>query len=777
MEGVPGDETAVLDSSAFGPNAKLLSCKLCHQKFTNKVSFFSCEFTPCLPVSCLLQLKLTMHWAINHHYKLCSLCSNYAFRYDSERIQHEILHLPFSCSSCAFQFNTVSHELISAHYKDTHSSLLCPYCSSVIEPYTMFPEHAEKKHNVLNPLSVDEEKLFELVGDSEDFFYCNFCNKKKPFSMLFGHYVFYHNVKNLQALKSCLEKTASVRINGFVGTAGSGIDLDVDMKFKAHLCEVCENPINSDPIVHEVFCRGFVMCDQKGCQQLFENQDSLSDHLELEHPISICKFGCNETELKVKDINKHLQNLHDIVECSLCDIINSSGSLKNHLRDKHSVDLMAYEKNLKTSSSKLYRVLGSRNKKQVFCNFCDHNITKEIHEFSFLTHYQNMHEIHMSSILRNLDKNPISDVMVNDKLMSKEDESFLKFFKIVVEKSAEMLIEYDFDASKVYCIGLDVHEEKKPILMGDIDSKPLICDFCHSTSFDSTCRLFEHLQELHGIRLLNLRPCSVCNASTQESNSSDDDDNKNFNVSLICPIDESFHLTKDHFYKHQAFDCNLQETALIDKNIYKCVECNFGYSQLDDMRVHFQQSHPDITNSYCKICRATVTPDFSHFHLNDSCNPKDEVKSVEKFYCKLCKKSFTDKLKAKTHYEKIHKKKKNLKKMAFKCQFLECSIAFENKEDRKMHQMISHPDEKIFQCKTCPMKFSTKSSLFSHNSIHKNIVNTCEFCSKTFIRRDSFKEHLLIHSGVRQKCNFCEKTFVQRSNLVRHERIHLNDKP
>lgn len=93
------------------------------------------------------------------------------------------------------------------------------------------------------------------------------------------------------------------------------------------------------------------------------------------------------------------------------------------------------------------------------------------------------------------------------------------------------------------------------------------------------------------------------------------------------------------------------------------------------------------------------------------------------------------------------------------------------------HLKIVHPDEKMFACKSCPLKFSTKSSLSSHNLIHKNIVNTCEYCSKTFIRRDSYKEHLLIHSGVRQKCSFCEKTFVQRSNLVRHERIHLNDKP
>lgn len=31
------DEKDILDSSVFGPNAKLFSCNLCDQKFTNKV--------------------------------------------------------------------------------------------------------------------------------------------------------------------------------------------------------------------------------------------------------------------------------------------------------------------------------------------------------------------------------------------------------------------------------------------------------------------------------------------------------------------------------------------------------------------------------------------------------------------------------------------------------------------------------------------------------------------------------------------------------------------
>jgi hypothetical protein len=61
---------------------------------------------------------------------------------------------------------------------------------------------------------------------------------------------------------------------------------------------------------------------------------------------------------------------------------------------------------------------------------------------------------------------------------------------------------------------------------------------------------------------------------------------------------------------------------------------------------------------------------------------------VEKYLCKLCKKSFKAKNKAKIHYENFHKKKDSKKAGAFKCQFNLCSDAFENKEDRKMHHMV-----------------------------------------------------------------------------------------
>lgn len=558
----------------------------------------------------------------------------------------------------------------------------------------MFAEHVEKKHNVLSfNESIANGEVFQVLEDTNDRnFHCKMCNKTKGMDVFFGHYVFYHNL-SIQALRSLVDKTpGGVLINGSSlpefdhdfsesiesGSGASGNDV----------CKVCENTINADSSVHNVFCQGFVMCKQKECDQLFEDQKTLTKHLDFEHPEQSCKFGCKETDLKVRDVDKHLQQSHDIIECSLCHIINSSGNFKNHLRDKHSVNLMTYEKAQSESSSKLYRVENLKGKKQVLCNFCDRNITEDIREFSFIDHYQDHHEIHITAILRNLDKNPIIDVVLNDKKL-KTDEDCLKNFTIIIEKSLEGLVETDFDTSKVYCIGSDKHTEQKPQLMDtDTDNeKTLSCEFCHKTKFDDSCRLYQHMTESHGFKLLNVSDkCDTCHVDIQKVVPTED--SKSFNLSLVCPLDESFHVTKDNFKNHMAF-AHLDQTLMMDKILYKCFECNFVYNKLEDIRNHFKEAHPDVKMNYCRICRFKLKSESSdennsHFSLNHA----DDIIQVKKFCCKLCKKSFTKKSRAKTHFETTHKKKDS-KKSIFKCRFELCQSSFDNKEDRKMHQMVS----------------------------------------------------------------------------------------
>jgi Zinc finger, C2H2 type len=645
----------------------------------------------------------------------------------------------------------------------------------VIQPFSKYPEHVEKKHNTISyaKLMKHNNKIFEIVEEADGLhFICLMCDKKKHHILLFGHFIFYHNL-SVHVLKKYLDMTPQIKINGSslnTSTATAADIEDVTKKggCKDDVCTVCDNPLDdelSKRELHGVFCRGFVVCKQ--CTTIFKNENLLKLHMDKEHPIVRCKFGCKETSFSPAQINEHLQNLHDITECFLCNIINSSGQFKNHLRDQHSVNLMTYEKAMSKATNKLYR---AESNSQVLCNFCDKNLTKEIKEFSFINHYKDQHEITIAMILQNLDKNPIIDVILNGK-NSNEDET-LKNFAVV--NSLENFVEADFDASKVYCIGVG-HVEQKPFFIENDSSSKLICDFCNK-EFDIACRLYEHLTSIHGFRLLNLDDCDECHSKWQSESS--DEDSKSFNLSLVCPFDESFHVTKDHFKDHMEVE-HLDDSLDVNSIIYKCIVCNYAFKNLEDIRNHFNIHHPDVKINYCKICRYKLPSNGSedeHFSKNHA---KDLEKNM-KFCCKLCSKEFKKSASAKSHYKKTHHTKKSVPKRTvgqYKCHFQQCSMVFENTEDRKMHVIIEHPDEKAYKCKTCDMRFTTKGSLSSHSMKHKNLVYTCEFCAKTFTRRDSYKEHLLIHSDIRLKCSFCEKVFVQRSNLVRHERIHLQDKP
>jgi hypothetical protein len=704
----------------------------------------------------------------------------------------------------------------------------------------------EKKHNVSDYTKIiSKYKIFTIHNDEDDnddnderqkdskmmYFHCLLCDKKKTIDLLFGHYAFYHTL-SIHSLKKCIESTPNILINGSVinknnhsteresNSNSSHGEIDDDdhdqdgenddegkdkMEVDKETCSVCKNPFTSDDVTksfHGVFCKGYIICSQKDCGKLFASKKHLDNHLNEEHTSANCRFGCSETILKPVEVDDHMKNLHDIIECFLCNIINSSGNFKNHLREKHSVNLLTYEKaTSNTEAPKLYRLESNgRLKKQVLCNLCDFDITNDIKKFSFLNHYQNEHGINVTAILKNLDKNPIVDVIIsannssknisgssssssgNNINKSKDDEDCMKNF--VIMKSLDQFIESDFDTSQVYCIGVEHSSsfDKKPFIENDVILTALAtCEFCNK-NFEEGCGLYEHMTDSHGFRLLNVSGCEKCKSHKKDMDtdmSNDDDeeskDSKDFNLSLICPLDEAFCATKDNFKNHMAHE-HFDNTLTVDKTIYKCLVCGFTYKSVEEIRNHFNTNHPEIKVKYCRICRSKLNSEqeIDHFSFHHA----EDVRDYEKFCCKLCKKEFNVARKAKLHFTKSHKNKSLKKKAtALKCQLSSCNEIFESKDDRKMHHMIVHPDEKLFPCKTCSLKFFTKSSLSSHNMIHKNIIFTCEFCEKTFLRRDSFKEHLLIHSDLRLKCSFCEKVFVQRSNLVRHERIHLNDKP
>lgn len=261
---------------------------------------------------------------------------------------------------------------------------------------------------------------------------------------------------------------------------------------------------------------------------------------------------------------------------------------------------------------------------------------------------------------------------------------------------------------------------------------------------------------------------------------------------LVCPIDNTKFISKLYLQNHIE---NEHKTVMPDKKIlYKCSKCYFVYPLIDDIRKHMSKAHPQSHTTYCKICKIRLSDDRQmQSHLLE----KHAGKLNESQYsCNVCMKVCSKKSLALVHFKNHHQRKDSRSvQRGFKC--LSCTQEFRTNDDRKLHYLTQHPDEKVFKCKECDSSFKTKGGLSTHRVTHKTLLNECHYCHKTFSvrsssftrniykfniifcfqRRDSFKEHLLIHEGIKHKCRYCDKSFVQRSNLVRHERIHTNSKP
>ncbi|KAK9760973.1 hypothetical protein K7432_014487 [Basidiobolus ranarum] len=109
-----------------------------------------------------------------------------------------------------------------------------------------------------------------------------------------------------------------------------------------------------------------------------------------------------------------------------------------------------------------------------------------------------------------------------------------------------------------------------------------------------------------------------------------------------------------------------------------------------------------------------------------------------------------------------HPDNRNIKDIAYKCPFPQCSKTFTRRQSWQLHQ-VCHSDEKPYSCKYCEKHFARKHDMKRHTRKHTGEQPyQCTFCKKGFARPDARKRHYQYENECLEALNAVQANKKQR---------------
>ena len=132
-----------------------------------------------------------------------------------------------------------------------------------------------------------------------------------------------------------------------------------------------------------------------------------------------------------------------------------------------------------------------------------------------------------------------------------------------------------------------------------------------------------------------------------------------------------------------------------------------------------------------------------------------------RFDCKVCRKSYKNKVNLKKHSCKPTAEETRICK--------ECGKSF-NQRNHLLEHMRIHSGEKPYLCKTCGKLFNQESNLMKHMRIHNpQKLFKCEICDREFTQKGALTEHRKVHLSAKPfVCLKCNKGFRHKHGLQHH---------
>ena len=285
-----------------------------------------------------------------------------------------------------------------------------------------------------------------------------------------------------------------------------------------------------------------------------------------------------------------------------------------------------------------------------------------------------------------------------------------------------------------------------------------------------------------------------------------EEDEKRKRTPPICPTCgkcfKKMSKLKRHMITHMNVSTPKEMVERIDKNLFKCRECQKEFAASNAAYEHIRLYH---MNLYEKVDPSkTYTPKRlklpANLHPKGSTGPPPQsnlcqecgqsfsskfkmerhIKTIHQdikdFTCEYCRKELTSSHGLKAHIDSIH--------MGIKHKCPHCENEYSTQQSMKKHIQATHSQDACFTCNQCGKSFPTSGRLENHKYEHEDGQLTgwlnesgkyaCEECGKEYASLPGLRVHIdVVHRGLKNHiCHLCGQSFGRRSCLAAHKQTH-----
>ncbi|VVC90826.1 unnamed protein product [Leptidea sinapis] len=658
------------------------------------------------PYSCLLcpdwftnRPKIIIHYVLNHKKDFCGICRYFVPDRDAW-IDHIKFHTPWPCSQCVETFPT--EELSRNHLRNVHNLVHCRLCHFRLSTSENYDSHLYQKHNVTNVACIYGDLWDTSVYNK---FLCLLCMKPDNISTtLVSHFMGYHHL-TLKCLANLVSgKDPPFTVKG-VDVSLQFIETELKGQTKWGYVDI-DNPVINAP---DNNFADYVLGSQQNQATVEVKQEVLSDSEE------------GKLDGETNAINAAAKSDNEDVN-------------QNDRVNDERIDYAGIE---------------------------DFDIT--------LTEIILLEECfydYIDQTLNNLNNEVIPD------------HSFINY-QMLQTNFAEVcsLCPARFEDGPSFAIHMNKAHSVKLL-------SSFSCRVC-STNFDSPNELVNHINEELG-DFEDLWICQFCDKEFDNREKTRNHLTEHWNdlelgncfsphlgfKCKFCPMlfwnepDRELHQLDLHFpvFKDQFYRCIECEQTFGDKKhnqistpyLLKCCICCNVLTNMDDMRKHFSEHHPEARKLFCSLETCVYKPLSSrksfkiHLKKKDSYREHIQIHEGPRHACSYCPMRFVQRSNMLRH-ERRH-------------------------TGERPYQ--THSRDTSFACIYCGQTFVQKSKLTYHIRKHTGEnLETCTICSKLFTSACSLREHMKTHVAKEEnvKCPLCDKKYPDERYMLRHLRVsHTN---